>query len=180
MLPLAHLVCVSGRVLFVLLLRLVSMWFCFVSPTAPHAWMMRSLLCSLFSARYQSVFSMGCMRRSCCSVMTSPRKMCCSCCARPLRSRRGTWWRLCCQVRQVTWLQRIFHFEISSRENKEDYHLHLKLETLFLPAVISQLHKLKHTLTNRSFIKCCSRGCSCLDIINTNPVCNCLLTLGIS
>lgn len=166
MLPLAHLVCVVSW-------RLVSMWFCFVSP---NAWMMRSLLCSLFSARYQSVFSMGCMRRSCYSVMTSPRKMCCSCCARPLRSRRETWWRLCCQVRQVTWLQRIFHFEISSWENNKGYHLHLKLEILFLPTVITQLQRLKHTLTNCSFIKCCSRGCSCLDIINTNPVCNCLFT----
>lgn len=54
------------------------------------------------SVRYQSVFSMGCMRRSCCSVMTRRQKTCCSCCARPLRSRRETWWRPCCQVRRVT------------------------------------------------------------------------------
>lgn len=82
--------------------RLVSMWFCFVSASFVPRWCAHcSVLCSLFSARYQSVFSMGCMRRSCYSVMTSPQKMCCSCCAQPLRSRRETWWRLCCQVRQA-------------------------------------------------------------------------------
>lgn len=53
--------------------------------------------------RYLSVSSMGCTRRSCFSVMTSRRKTCCSCCARPLRSRRETWWRPCCQVRRATW-----------------------------------------------------------------------------
>lgn len=79
---------------------LVDIWSYFVSLAAQHARMMRSLLC--VSVRYRSVFSTGCMRRSCCSVMTRRQKTCCSCCARPLRSRRETWWRPCCQVRQVT------------------------------------------------------------------------------
>lgn len=71
-----------------------------MSPTALHAWTTRSQLCCLFPRRYPSAFSMGCTRRSCFSVMTSRRKTCCSCCARPLRSRRETWWRPCCQVRR--------------------------------------------------------------------------------
>lgn len=79
---------------------LVDIWSYFVSLAAQHARMMRSLFC--VSVRYRSVFSTGCMRRSCCSVMTRRQKTCCSCCARPLRSRRETWWRPCCQVRQVT------------------------------------------------------------------------------
>lgn len=54
---------------------------------------------SSVSVRYQSAVSTGCTRRSFCFVMTRRRRTCCSCCARPLRSRRETWWRLCCQVR---------------------------------------------------------------------------------
>lgn len=74
-----------------------------VSQTAYQDDVLTTLLYDPPPRRYPSAFSMGCTKRSCFSVMTSRRITCYSCCARPLRSRRGTWWRLFCQVRRLLW-----------------------------------------------------------------------------